>query len=267
MNVTIIIVAGLFGLSVISGMLGLGVAFAAIRSWDSSLSYLVHETALEPDPKRYYGVLLGIRLLSKRSGRLAARGNPLPGDHNVCADWRMACADDRSATPMGPLFLRGRLSGGADVSSGKGGHCGTPLRVGAAVGDSHLSIVRPPRCRPGLSLVAMPHSPWRGAQTRRGYKRRRRYAALVLGPDPAHRDDEDRPGARRDADRRRSGGFIPRRPTHQRTAFRPSVKRLFGVLLVVMTPFNFTASCEHESVSTYGTRSAKLPRSRGHSPS
>ena len=30
MNVTIIIVAGLFGLSVISGMLGLGVAFAAI---------------------------------------------------------------------------------------------------------------------------------------------------------------------------------------------------------------------------------------------
>jgi hypothetical protein len=31
-----------------------------------------------------------------------------------------------------------------------------------------------------LSLVAVPHSSWRGAQTRRGYKRRRRHA-LSLG--------------------------------------------------------------------------------------
>ena len=43
MNVTIIIVAGLFGLSVISGMLGLGVAFAAIPFLGFFLDDLVHE--------------------------------------------------------------------------------------------------------------------------------------------------------------------------------------------------------------------------------
>jgi len=43
MTVTIIIVAGLFGLSVISGMLGLGVAFAAIPFLGFFLGDLVHE--------------------------------------------------------------------------------------------------------------------------------------------------------------------------------------------------------------------------------
>ena len=43
MNVPIIIVAGLFGLSVISGMLGLGVAFAAIPFLGFFLGDLVHE--------------------------------------------------------------------------------------------------------------------------------------------------------------------------------------------------------------------------------
>ncbi|MGB7836710.1 MAG: sulfite exporter TauE/SafE family protein [Terrimicrobiaceae bacterium] len=43
MNLTIVIVAGLFGLSVISGMLGLGVAFAAIPFLGFFLTDLVHE--------------------------------------------------------------------------------------------------------------------------------------------------------------------------------------------------------------------------------